>query len=321
MNKIAVIGGGAWGCALASAILKKGYYPFILTSSTKRAEQINNEFLSRFKNLESRNELIAHSDPLKVFGNASIIILATEVNRVLSFINEINNYSEENCHVLIASKGFGPNGELLSNILQKSISNKKIGVLSGPSFAQEVLDNKPTAVVVAGELETIEKSTELFHTPEFRVYGSNDIIGTSVSGAMKNVIAIAAGIVYGLELGENARAAILTRGLAETAKLAKGLGGQTETVFGLAGAGDMALSSLSMTSRNFSWGFSLAKKQPFDDKLTEGLNSSKMAIKIAKKIKIEMPITELVSKADKKNFDLQTEVENMMKRPPKLEWL
>ena len=103
MNKIAVIGGGAWGCALASAILKKGYYPFILTSSTKRAEQINNEFLSRFKNLESRNELIAHSDPLKVFGNASIIILATEVNRVLSFINEINNYSEENCHVLIAS--------------------------------------------------------------------------------------------------------------------------------------------------------------------------------------------------------------------------
>ena len=77
MNKIAVIGGGAWGCALASAILKKGYYPFILTSSTKRAKQINNEFLSRFKNLESRNELIAHSDPLKVFGNASIIILAT----------------------------------------------------------------------------------------------------------------------------------------------------------------------------------------------------------------------------------------------------
>ena len=138
---------------------------------------------------------------------------------------------------------------------------------------------------------------------------------------MKNVIAIAAGIVYGLELGENARAAILTRGLAETAKLAKGLGGQTETVFGLAGAGDMALSSLSMTSRNFSWGFSLAKKQPFDDKLTEGLNSSKMAIKIAKKIKIEMPITELVSKADKKSFDLQTEVDNMMKRPPKLEWL
>ena len=269
MNKIAVIGGGAWGCALASAILKKGYYPFILTSSTKRAEQINNEFLSRFKNLESRNELIAHSDPLKVFGNASIIILATEVNRVLSFINEINNYSEENCHVLIASKGFGPNGELLSIILQERINNRKIGVLSGPSFAQEVIDFKPTAVVVAGELETIEKSTELFHTPEFRVYGSNDIIGTSVSGAMKNVIAIAAGIVYGLELGENARAAILTRGLAEPAKLAKGLGGQTETVFGLAGAGDMALSSLSMTSRNFSWGFSLAKKQPFDGKQTE----------------------------------------------------
>ena len=122
-------------------------------------------------------------------------------------------------------------------VITRGISNKKIGVLSGPSFAQEVIDYKPTAVVVAGELETIEKSTELFHTPEFRVYGSSDIIGTSVSGAMKNVIAIAAGIVYGLELGENARAAILTRGLAETAKLAKGLGGQTETVFGLAGAG------------------------------------------------------------------------------------
>ena len=113
MNKIAVIGGGAWGCALASAISKKGYYPFILTSSIRRAEQINSEFLSRFKSLKSKNEPIAHSDPVKVFGNASIIILATEVNRVLSFTNEIKNYSEENCHVLIASKGFGPNGCLL----------------------------------------------------------------------------------------------------------------------------------------------------------------------------------------------------------------
>ena len=140
MNKIAVIGGGAWGCALASAILKKGYYPFILTSSTKRAKQINNEFLSRFKSLESKNELIAHSDPVKVFGNASIIILATEVNRVLSFTNQINNYSEENCHVLIARNCFGPNVKLLSNILQERLNNKKIGVLSGPSFAQEVID-------------------------------------------------------------------------------------------------------------------------------------------------------------------------------------
>ena len=141
MNKIAVIGGGAWGCALASAISKKGYYPFILTSSIRRAEQINSEFLSRFKSLKSKNEPIAHSDPVKVFGNASIIILATEVNRVLSFINEINNYSEENCHILIASKGFGPNGELLSNILQERISNNKIGAAKERRIRDAALSN------------------------------------------------------------------------------------------------------------------------------------------------------------------------------------
>ena len=138
---------------------KSNIFLFIITFifSATQLEKINlSEQFSKLnpqekrivqKSLESKNEPIAHSDPVKVFGNASIIILATEVNRVLSFINEINNYSEEKCHVLIASKGFGPNGELLSNILQERLNNKKIGVLSGPSFAQEVIDFKPKSIL------------------------------------------------------------------------------------------------------------------------------------------------------------------------------
>ena len=138
---------------------------------------------------------------------------------------------------------------------------------------------------------------------------------------MKNVIAIASGIVYGLNLGENARAAILTRGLAETARLVVGLGGNFETVFGLAGIGDMALSSLSMTSRNFAWGYSLAKKLPFKNNLVEGLKASKMAIKNAEKLNLEMPITRFVTVTNQDNLDLKIEVEKMLNRPPKLEWI
>jgi len=320
MNKTVVIGGGAWGCALGSAVSDKNITPIILTSSSDRADEINNGKSSRFNDSNLKLNLKAGANPEDILNDASIIILATEVNRALSFTNVIEKFANKNCTILVASKGFGPNGEIIPKVLQEKLQTDKIGVISGPSFAYEVIKKKPTALVIAGNNNTIKLTTNLFHSNKLRVYGSTDIIGTSISGAMKNVIAIASGIVYGLNLGENARAAILTRGLAETAKLVVGLGGNIETVFGLAGIGDMALSSLSMTSRNFSWGYSLAKKQVFKDNLVEGLKTSKMAIKNASKLNLEMPITELVAISDQNNLNLAKEVEKMLNRPPKLEW-
>ena len=320
MSKVVVIGGGAWGCALGSAVTKKNAPAFILTSNSDRASEINNGKSSRFKDSSLELNLKAGINPENILRDSSIVILATEVNRSLNFINEIKGFANKNCTVLVASKGFGPNGEVIPKILREKLQTDKIGVISGPSFAYEVIKKKPTALVIAGNKDTIKLTTDLFHSNKLRVYGSEDLIGTSISGAMKNVIAIASGIVYGLDLGENARAAILTRGLAETARLVVGLGGNIETVFGLAGIGDMALSSLSMTSRNFSWGYSLAKKQAFKDDLVEGLKTSKMAVKNANKLSLEMPITELVAISDRDNLNLSKEVEKMLNRPPKLEW-
>ena len=321
MNKTVIIGGGAWGCALGSAVLEKNNTPFILTSSSKRADDINNGKSSRFDDNDFRLKLKAGTKPEDILEGASVVILATEVDRALHFIREINDFTDKNCAILLASKGFGPNGEILPIILKEKLKTDNIGVISGPSFAYEVIKKKPTALVVAGNKDIIKLTTNLFHSNKLRIYGSKDIIGTSISGAMKNVIAIAAGVVYGLNLGENARAAILTRGLAETARLVEGLGGNFETVFGLAGIGDMALSSLSMTSRNFAWGYSLAKKKPFKNNLVEGLKASKMALKNAEKLNLEMPITKFVTITNQDNLDLNIEVEKMLNRPPKLEWI
>ena len=320
MKKAVVIGGGSWGVALASAIAKKIGKSFILTSSSTRSEEINSGNSTIISKNCSGSEIIAGTVSKEILHDASLIIIATEVKRALSFCDDINKFSPCKTVVLIASKGFSEDGQVLPVALKSKLKERSIGVLSGPSFATEVIEEKPTALVVAGTKHLIELSTEILHTNKLRIYGSSDDVGTSVSGAMKNVIAIASGIVFGLELGENARAAILTRGLAETSRLVVGLGGKIETVFGLAGAGDMALSCLSSTSRNFSWGYLLAKNQSTKEVLVEGINAAKMAMFNANKLKIEMPITELVAKASQGNLDLTTEVKRMLERPPKLEW-
>ena len=167
--------------------------------------------------------------------------------------------------------------------------------------------------------KTIRLSTDILHSNQLRIYGSSDVIGASISGSMKNVIAIACGFASGLNLGENARAAIWTRGLSETARLVLALGGKLETVFGLAGAGDMALSCFSGSSRNFSWGYSYAKDTQFQDVLVEGINAAKEAYLFAKKLKIEMPITELVAKSSERRLDLLEEAVKLLERPPSME--
>ena len=320
MNKAVIIGGGSWGLALAAAIANKIGKSFILTSCVSRAKKINEGSVDKLESSTSFPDICAGTVSKEVLKDASLIILATEVNRVLSFSDVINAYSPRGTTILIASKGFCKTGEVLPIALKSRINDRFIGVLSGPSFANEVIKEKPTALVVAGEKSVIDLSTEILHTNKLRIYGSEDIIGTSVSGAMKNVISIASGIVFGLELGENARAAILTRGLAETSRLVVALGGRIETVFGLAGAGDMALSSLSPTSRNFSWGYSLAKNLICKNVLAEGINASRLALLNAKKLRIEMPITELVEKACSNKLNLPIEVKNILERPPKFEW-
>ncbi len=147
MNKTVVIGGGAWGCALGSAVSDKNITPIILTSSSDRADEINNGKSSRFNDSNLKLNLKAGANPENILNDASIIILATEVNRALSFTNAIEKFANKNCTILVASKGFGPNGEIIPKVLQEKLQTDKIGVISGPSFAYEVIKKKPTALI------------------------------------------------------------------------------------------------------------------------------------------------------------------------------
>ena len=318
--KVIIIGGGSWGVAIASLVALKVGKAFILCSNKDRAKNISNGKIDRFPNIILSPNIYAGINPKEIMKNASLIIIATEVKRALSFCKSINEFTSEATPVLLASKGFSNDGKVLALALSENLSKYHIGVISGPSFAGEVMNKKPTALLVSGKDLVVKLASDVLHSQQLRIYGSNDVIGASIAGAMKNVIAIACGISSGLNLGENARAALLTRGLAETVKLTLALGGKIETIFGLAGIGDMALSSFSSTSRNFSWGNDFSKNQNSKNVLVEGLNAAKQAHIIAQKHNIEMPITELVARITDTRIDLIKEINKLIERPPIFEW-
>ena len=320
-EKVVVIGGGSWGVAIASAVASKTGQSLVLTSNKKRAFNISRGRSNRFPDLKLHPGIKAGVDPNKILKDSSITFLVTEVKRSLDYIDFINKHTLPESSIIVASKGFSGNCTLLPDVLKEKTINRSIGILTGPSFAHEVMAKKPTALMVAGNSKIIKLATDVLHSNNLRIYGSSDVIGASISGSMKNVIAIACGFVSGLKLGENARAAIWTRGLSETARLVLALGGKVETVFGLAGAGDMALSCFSGSSRNFSWGYAYALNKNFEDVLVEGINAAKEAHLLAKKLNIDMPITELVAKTSKSRLDLLDEAVKLLERPPTSEWI
>lgn len=306
-TKTAVVGAGAWGTALASHAARLGHEVKMWAFEKEVVESIslrheNELFLSGVKLPES---LRASSDAKEVVAGADIVILAPPSQHLRGISTMAAPHVATGAHVVVASKGIEESTlELLSTVLAEtmpSVGSDRLAFLSGPSFAKEVAGGLPTDVVVASVNMTAARAVQpSLHSPMFRVYASDDPIGVQIGGAIKNVIAIAAGACDGLGLGTNGRAAIITRGLAEITRLGVALGANPLTFLGMSGVGDLVLTCTGDLSRNRTLGMAVAKgadPQAYvksHRSVAEGYYTCAAANALAKKRGVDMPITEQV---------------------------
>ncbi len=323
--KIAVIGAGAWGTALSKVLSENGHDVALWSRNTEVISEINNKnknssylpdiFLPRninatrdFKNLEGSDALF----------------LVTPAQNIRMLSKALQEIKLGNIPIVICSKGIEQETlKLMSEIVSEMLPANKIAVLSGPNFADEIARGLPAASTLAcKDKKSGEDIVGMLNNNNFRIYLSDDVIGAEIGGAVKNVIAIACGIAVGRNLGENARAALITRGLAEIARLAKAKGGRPETLMGLAGMGDLVLTCSSLKSRNMSLGYELGQGKPLQailkkrqGKVTEGLTTTHSVQALAASLKVEMPITETVYNILYKEQDIDIAIKSLLERP------
>src|SRR6266545_4307620 len=325
---IAILGAGAWGTALAVSLA--GRHRVVLCA---RDAALASAIGSGRRNARYLPE-VPVPDAVTVTGEfpsalarSDIALIATPTSGLREVLERLRaSRSEE--PVVWACKGFEQaSGKLPHQVVAEVLGEgAECGALSGPSFALEVAQGRPTALTLAARDAGFAKrvARELHH-PALRVYFSSDLAGVEISGAVKNVMAIAAGISDGLGLGLNARAALITRGLAEIARLGAALGGQPETVMGLAGAGDLILTATGDLSRNRRVGLELARGKPLPEILSglghvaEGVRSAKEVFLLAKKKNVEMPVSDAVNAVLEGQLRPAAAVERLLSRDPKRE--
>lgn len=307
MSSIAVIGGGAWGTALAAHAARLDHdvriwarEPAVVESITKEHENL--VYLPRVRLPSS---LAASEDLSEVCRGAELVLLVPPAQHLRAVSELVRPHLAIGATVVVASKGLEERSlMLLSDVLRETLPDigvERLGFLSGPSFARELGRGLPTDVVVASTGMTAARVAQsVLHSPLFRVYSSEDVIGVQVGGAVKNVIAVAAGACDGLKLGNNARAALVTRGLAEITRLGVALGGVATTFLGLAGAGDLFLTCSGELSRNRTLGLKIAEGIDArawvagQSSVAEGYYTAAAARALSLRLGVDMPITEQV---------------------------
>lgn len=328
-KKIGVIGAGAWGSALAHALSAGGKDVTLWAreenvAASLRDSRENSVFLPGVK-LDSKMKV--SSDLSQVSKDCDILLIVTPAQHVRATLEAMKKDLSPEKPIVICAKGIElESGKLLSEIAQEVLPSSPVAFLTGPSFASEIARGMPSAVTIASENADLRRDLqEDIGVKHFRPYASDDIIGTQLGGAIKNVIAIACGIVMGKKLGESARAALMTRGIAEIARLAVAMNGKRDTLLGMCGVGDLALTCTSMQSRNFSLGFALGEGKSLEEILktrnsvTEGVYTAKATLALAKKNAVDMPITEAVSKMLSGESSIKEAIEDMLNRPFKYE--
>lgn len=309
MSKIAVIGAGAWGTALSIVLGRKGTHDVRLWAYEKEVSQsiaqrgVNEMFLPGFTVPQCVRATNAHGDALD---GVSIVVSVMPSHHTRRVFRQMAPLLREHMLFVSATKGIENDtllrmDEVIHDVLCESAGfAPRIGALSGPSFAKEVAKGDPTAITIASQDRELACTVQReFSDPSFRVYTNDDIAGVELGGALKNVIAIAAGVCDGLGLGHNTIAALITRGLAEITRLSVACGGRPETMAGLAGMGDLVLTCTGGLSRNRTVGVELGRGKRLDEiiagmhgMVAEGVLTTKAAVGLARKSGVEMPITE-----------------------------
>ncbi|MBP6011410.1 MAG: NAD(P)-dependent glycerol-3-phosphate dehydrogenase [Alphaproteobacteria bacterium] len=320
MSHIGVVGAGAWGTALSQAIAVAGRSVILWAREAEvvsqiRGERENQAFLPGVN-------LAAEIHPTGEFerlSGADALLLVCPAQHLRSIAATLSSHVRSEVPVLICAKGIERgSGKLMNEVAREAAPGLSFGMLSGPSFAGEVARGLPCAVTLAfGDQAVAEQLARAIGTTAFRPYVSSDVVGVAIGGAVKNVLAIACGIVEGRGFGESARAALTTRGFAEMTRFGMALGGRIETMGGLSGLGDLMLTASSRQSRNFSLGVRLAEGGRVSDggPLAEGAATAEALVMRARAVRVEMPIAEAVADIVAGRTGVDQAIDALLSRP------
>lgn len=330
VKKAVVLVAGSWGTALASVLANKGINVALWTRNEAQAEEINRDHFNHYlPGVELPSNIQATTDMEEAVRDAEAVIIVSPSSAVRQVASQLKPYWREGVLVIHAVKGFEV--ETLkrpSTIISEELGCEEgeIVVLSGPSHAEEVVKKCPTTVVVASLNEQAAmRAQDLFMNAYFRVYTNRDMVGVELAGALKNIIALGAGMSDGLGYGDNAKAALLTRGLAEITRVGVEMGANPQTFAGLAGVGDLVVTATSRHSRNWRAGSLLGQGMKLEDVLSkmdmvvEGVRTTKAAREIAVKYNVQMPIAMQLYHVLFDGLDVRTAVETLMGRDKKTE--
>lgn len=324
--KAAVVGSGGWGTALALCLLRNGHETLLWSHSRQKAEEMEK---TRQNNMLPGvilpEDLQIAWEPSRVAGHSLVVIACPSVH-IRSVCRQVAPYLAEDAVLVSVTKGIEPGSLLRMSQIVRGETHREVAVLTGPSHAEEVAKNIPTACVAASENQALaELVQDAFMSDSFRVYTSADVIGSELGGALKNVIALCAGVSDGMGNGDNTKAMLMTRGLTEIARLGVAMGARKETFAGLAGVGDLIVTCTSQHSRNRRAGILMGQgKGPQEamaavGAVVEGYYAAKSAWELACKLGVEMPIIHGAYRALYENVDVKTVLKSLLCRARKAE--
>lgn len=305
MKRVSFLGAGSWGTALAVLCAGNGHRVTIWSKIQEEIDMLrqNREHVDRLPGVKLPDQIEIEDDLEKACAGKDILVMAVASPFVRSTAQLIKPYIKENQIIVNVGKGIEEDTLMtLCEVIEDELPMADVAVLSGPSHAEEVSKAIPTTVVVGAKTKkTAMFVQDVFMSRNFRVYTSPDMVGIEIGGALKNVIALAAGVLDGMELGDNTKAALMTRGILEIARLGMEIGGKMETFFGLSGIGDLIVTCTSSHSRNHNCGYLLGKGKTLAEakdeirQVVEGVNCAKAAMALANKYHVSMPIVEQIN--------------------------
>lgn len=329
MSNIAFIGGGSFGTALGILLANNGNNVKIFDRDINVVNDINNNRKNDkyIKDLKIPEGVKAYNDIDDVLLEADVVVLAVPSHIIRTISNSIKDKINKNSIVVSIAKGIEEGSNLrLSQVIKEELPNNEVVILSGPSHAEEVAFDIPTTVVVSSvNMESAKKIQDLFINQYFRVYTNDDIVGVEIGGAVKNIIALAAGVCDGIGYGDNSKAALMTRGMTEIVRIGIKLGGKSETFLGLTGMGDLIVTCTSIHSRNRRAGFLIGQGKTTEEAsnevgmVVEGIKACRAFYELKEKENIEMPITDTLYKILFENKDPKEATLELMNREKKNE--
>lgn len=330
MKKVSVIGAGSWGTALAVLLANNGHEVTLWSVDPHEIDMLTNkrEQKEKLPGVKLPDNITVEADMETSLKDKDVVVMAVPSPVVRSVAKQMSPFIADGQVIVNVAKGIEDVTYMtLSEIIEEEIPNAEVCVLSGPSHAEEVGKRIPTTVVVASKKKAIaEMLQDVFMSEVFRVYTNPDIMGIELGGALKNVIALAAGTTDGLGYGDNTKAALMTRGIAELTRLGVALGGKAETFSGLTGVGDLIVTCTSVHSRNRKAGYLIGKGMTADEAMkevkmvVEGVYSAKAALGLARKCGVDVPIVEAVNRVLFENADPREEVSHLLMRERRKEY-